>query len=213
MYALVLTTLLSLPMYPINPVKQDTLNMMNMHFSIGITAPNGLVKTGVEFSAKYEFLIVHPLVLRVAADYRISRMKHVRYPEGTVYGPLLSLEALYYRGTNRLTGFIGGGAVLALYAHSPSQAVADSLELHHDITDTGFKRVNGYRLTFGLRFHRTYSLEVSITDVRPSFVYSTDLGDGSYSRRYEKARFNDFRVSFGYLLPLYVGRHRAHGPG
>ena len=213
MYALVLTTLLSLPMYPINPVKQDTVDMMNMHFSIGITAPNGLVKTGVEFSSKYEFLIVHPLVLRVAADFRISRVSHVRHPNGTVFGPLLSLEALYYRGTNRLTGFIGGGAVLALYDHSTSQSVADSLELHYNITDVGFKRVNGYRLTFGLRFHRTYSLEVSITDVRPSFVYSTDLGDGSYSRRYEKARFNDFRVSFGYLLPLYVGRHRTHGPG
>jgi len=215
MHALVLTTLLALPLYPINPIKQDTLDLMNVHFSVGLTAPNGLVKTGVEFSTKYEFLVVHPLVLRVAVDYRFSQVNHVRYPPGLVFGPLLSLEALYYRGTNRLTGFVGGGAVLALYDHHTSRSASDSLVLAENggITDVGLKKTYGYRLTFGLRFHRTYSLEVSITDVRPSFVYSSDLGNGSYSRRYDSARFNDFRVSFGYLLPLWVGRSHARGPG
>jgi len=208
MHALLLTTLLALPMYPVNPVKQDTLNIMNLHFSVGATAPNGLVQTGIEFSTKYEFLAAHPVMLRLAVDYRLSEVKHVRYPAGLIYGPLFSLEALYYRGTNKLTGFVGGGAVLAMYDHHTSRAAADSLKLAENggISDVGLDRTNGYRLTFGLRFQRTYSLEVSITDVRPSFIYTTNYPNGSYGRRYDKARFNDFRVSLGYILPLWTGR-------
>jgi hypothetical protein len=125
---------------------------------------------------------------------------------------MLSLEAFYYRGTNRMTGYIGGGAVLALYDHSTNQSDMDSLRIFHNITDVNLKRTNGYRMTFGLRFHRIYSLEVSITDVRPSFVYITDLGDGSYSQRFSRARFNDFRVSFGYVLPIWGNSPPVRGP-
>lgn len=212
MHALLLTTLLALPMYPINPIKQDTLDIMALHFSIGLTAPNGLVKTGVDFCTRYEFRITHPVVLRATMDYRLSRVDHVRYPSGTIFGPLFSLEALYYRGTNRMTGFIGGGVVLAMYDHATSQADSDSLFAFHRITDVGLNRTAGYRMTFGLRFHRTTSLEVSITDVRPSFVYTRDLGDGSYARRFSRARFNDFRLSVGYILPLWGNRPAVRSP-
>jgi len=211
-HALLLTTLLSLPLYPINPVKQDTLDVMAMHFSVGVTAPNGLVKTGVDISTRYEFRVTHPVVLRTTLDYRLSRVSHVRYPTGTIFGPLFSLEALYYRGTNRMTGYVGGGVVLAMYDHATSQSESDSLRNYHGVTDVGLKPTNGYRLTFGLRFHRTTSFEVSITDVRPSFVYTSDAGNGSYSRRFSRARFNDFRISIGYVMPLWGGRHTVRGP-
>lgn len=208
MHALLLTTLLSLPLYPVNPIKQDTLDIMALHFSVGLTAPNGLAKTGVDFCTRYEFRVTHPWVFRTTMDYRISRVNHVRYPTGTIFGPLFSLEVLYYRGTNRMTGFIGGGVVLAMYDHATSQSDSDSLYAFHRITDVGLEKTAGYRMTFGLRFHRTMSLEVSITDVRPSFVYTTDRGDGQYSRRFSRARFNDFRMSVGYILPLW-GRPRT----
>ena len=212
MHTLLLTTLLSLPLYPINPIKQDTLDVMAIHFSVGLTAPNGLAKMGVDFSSRYEFRVTHPVVLRTSIDFRLSQVKHIHYPTGTVFGPMLSLEALYYRGTNHMTGYIGGGVVLAMYDHATSQSDLDSLRTFHNITDVGLKRTNGYRMTFGLRFHRIYSLEVSITDVRPSFIYTSDLGDGSYSQRYSQARFNDFRVSFGYVIPIWGNRPPVRGP-
>ena len=183
-----------------------------MHISVGVTAPNGLVKTGLDFSTRYEFRATHPVVLRTTMDYRLSRVDHVRYPTGTIFGPLFSLEALYYRGTNRMTGYIGGGVVLAMYSHATSQSESDSLRTFHGITDVSLNRAKGYRLTFGLRFHRTTSLEVSITDVRPSFIYTSDLGGGSYSRRFSRARFNDFRISVGYVMPLWGNRHPVRGP-
>ncbi len=212
MHVLILTTLLSLPLYPVNPVKQDTLDIMAIHLSVGMTAPNGLAKLGVDFITRYEFRPAHPVLVRASMDYRLSPVKHVRYPNGTIFGPMLSLETLYYRGTNRLTGYIGGGVVLALYDLATSSADADSLRRFHNVYDVDLKPTPGYRLTFGLRFHHTTSLEVSITDVRPSFVYIADLGGGSYSRRLSKARFNDFRVSIGYVFPIWKNSRSARGP-
>ena len=60
----------------------------------------------------------------------------------------------------------------------------------------------GYRFTLGLRYHQRYSLEVSITEVRAEFYYRRRLGPTLISEMTEDVRLNDFRVTFGYLVPI-----------
>ncbi len=202
MPALVFAAMLSLPLYPVNPVKQDTVNFMNMHITAGFTGPNGILATSAEFTTRYELMIVYPLVVRAGVEYKVGSVTHGSFPEGLLYGPTIALEALYYRGTNRMTGFIGFGLLWTMYDLKLTGAAADSLRTNFNVTEVRLRSAPGYRIIMGLRFGRSLSLEISTTDVRPDFLYRRDLGENSYVLQSQDARFHDFRVSLGYLIPL-----------
>ncbi len=202
MHALLFSALLSLPLYPVNPVKQDTVNFMNVHFTAGFTGPNGILSTSAEFTARYELMVVYPLVVRAAAEYKVGSVVNGNFPEGVLYGPTVALEALYYRGTNRMTGFFGFGLLWAMYDLKLSGPAADSLRTHYNVTEVRLKSAPGYRIIMGLRFGRALSLEISTSDVRPDFLYRRTLGGNSYALQSQDARFLDFRLSLGYLIPL-----------
>jgi len=135
MYALLLASWLCLPLAPFNPLEHDTLASVNLHFSAGMSGPNGIVSFGPEISTKYEVLAIHPLVLRGAVDYRYGKLKSNLYPKGDIHTTTLSIEALYYRGTNYMTGYVGFGAVYAFNWFNPSATTSDSLWLNESITD------------------------------------------------------------------------------
>ncbi len=202
MNALVFAYMLAMPLYPVNPVQQDTVNFMNMHFTAAVTGPNTVLSTGVELSTKYELMLIHPIVLRGAIDYKFGSVSDAQYPDGYLYGPTLSVEALYYRGTTKMTGFVGGGLVFSHYDMSLSSAAADSLLKYEDVTDVGFKSTMGYRFTAGLRFRSVISLEVNLTDLRPDFIKTQSLGPSVYAEKHRQTRFNDIRLSIGFLLPI-----------
>ncbi|MCK4606038.1 MAG: hypothetical protein KAU35_01955 [candidate division Zixibacteria bacterium] len=204
MHALLFSALLSLPLYPVNPIKQDTVNFMNAHFTAGFTGPNGILSTSAEFTTRYELMVVYPLVVRAAAEYKIGSVIDGHFPEGLLHGPTVAVEALYYRGTNRMMGFIGFGLIWTMYDLKLSSSAADSLRTNFNVTEVRLKSAPGYRIIMGLRFGRVFSLEISTTDVRPDFVYRRALGENSYALQHQDARFHDFRVSFGYLIPLWV---------
>ena len=70
MLTLLFTCFLTLPLYPLNPVEQDTLAMMNLHVTAGFNAPNRFGSISPELTGKYEMLFKHPFVVRAACDYR-----------------------------------------------------------------------------------------------------------------------------------------------
>lgn len=82
MFTLILASLLSLPLYPLNPEAQDTLASANLHFTIGVNGPNSIVSTGPEMSLKYEMLVQHPIVIRAAVDYKYSDVTTRLFPNG-----------------------------------------------------------------------------------------------------------------------------------
>ena len=202
MQALLLATLLSLPLYPLNPVQQDTVATFNAHVTAGITAPNGIANTGVEVSSKFEMLIVHPFLIRGGVDYRFSKLRARRYPDGLLHGPTFSIEGLIYRGTNRMTGFIGLGAVLGKYYVNPTAAASDSLMANHDIYGVYVEPKFGYRFIAGLRLRSAFSIEIGVTSITTDFLYRRSVGPNSYRQLRVPARFRDFRLTFGYVLPL-----------
>jgi len=51
----------------------------------GISAPNGIMNTGLELTSKWELMIMHPIVIRAGIDYRIGSIIAPRYPDGTLH--------------------------------------------------------------------------------------------------------------------------------
>jgi hypothetical protein len=202
--ALVLATLMSLPVYPLNPTSQDTVTYMNLHVTVGLNGPGSLMSTGPELTAKYEMMIVYPVILRGAFDYRYGAVNSTVYPNGDLHRAMFSMEGMYYRGTKKLTGYVGAGLVWSVYNFSIATADAESLYVSHGFTNVAIEEAFGYRITAGLRLHEVYSLEIGLTDTRPSFLYTQRLDDDRYAVYHRKVRLNDFRISLGYLFHLKI---------
>ncbi len=202
MTALVFATFMTLPLYPLNPTGQDTINYMNLHVTAGLNGPSPIVSAGPDLTVKYELMIHHPFIVRAAFDYRYGSISSPVYTDGDLHRGLFSLEAIYYRGTDNITGYIGAGPVYSMNNFNISANDADSLFNHEGVTSVGMSDAIGYRITAGLRVHRTFSVEIGLTDTRPDFQYTSRVSPVEYSITSRDVRFNDFRVSFGYLFTL-----------
>ncbi len=202
MHALALVTMLSLPLYPLNPVQQDTVSNMSLHVTAGVDGPTGIISAGPETTAKLEFLFYHPFFIRAAFDYRFGEVTSKVYPAGDLHTATFSGEILYYRGTRKLTGYVGLGLVWADHSFDLGESAGDSLLANSGITRVEVSNALGYRFTAGLRFKHAFSLEIGITGIQPNFVYTRQLGPTSYSEVKDKVRLNTVRVSFGYLFTL-----------
>jgi hypothetical protein len=176
---------------------------MNVHLMAGVTAPNGITNAGFEMSSNIEMLVVHPFVIRGGLGYRFGNTMARRYPDGLVHGTTLSLEGLVYRGTNKMTGFLGLGLVYSKYFMHMTQAASDSLMVNEEINDVSIEPSLGYRFIAGLRLHSAFSIELSVTSVTTDFLYRKSLGPNRYRQTRQPAKFRDFQVSFGYVLPIF----------
>ncbi|HUV31277.1 MAG TPA: hypothetical protein VMY05_09345 [Acidobacteriota bacterium] len=202
MYVLLVALWMCLPIAPLNPVEEDTLAAINLHLSAGVSSPNGVTSVGPQLSASYEMLVIHPLVIRGAVDYRYGELNSRLYPNGDLHTTTFALETFYYRGTNHLTGYIGLGAVYAISGFSLSSASADSLLDEEQVVDVELAREFGYRITLGLRYRQSYSVEAGVTELRTDLIKWGRHGPGEWSRRSQPIRTGGFRLTFGYLLPL-----------
>lgn len=202
MTALLLTVLLYQPLAPINPIEQDTLPAWALHFEAGMVGPNGVVTTGPEVSAMLEMLVVHPFMVRGTADARYGQVTSGLFPNGNLYTLSLGADAIYYRGTNHLTGYFGVGAFYTVHSFDPFERTADSLRANEGWTAVDIQPKFGYRLILGLRFSRIYSMEISVDDLHPDFKMTGTQGDGVESRSYKTTRTGAFRLTFGYVVPL-----------
>lgn len=202
MYSLILTSLLSLPVFPLNPTAVDTLNSSNFHITAGVSGPSDLSSAGPEFTLKYELLFYHPIVLRAGVEYSRGRVTKLRFPKGDFHGINTSAEILFYRGTNSMMGFVGFGLVYNQSYLNMDGSVADSLFAAENISDVYLQGNAGYRFIFGLRKSRLWSFEIRMTDIRTDLVYLRDLGAYRYSTQKARVRLSDFRITLGYLIEL-----------
>ena len=199
---LLMTSWLCLPLAPINPIEEDTLSSTAIHFAVGVTNPNGIVTAGPLVSAKYEMLAIHPLMVRGTVDFKYGRVTSHLYPNGHLYSTLFGVDAIYYRGTNHLTGYIGLGPVLSLQHFKWFDETADSLFAFERTTAIDMQQRFGYRLTLGLRYHTCYSLEIAVVELQPDFKKTGIAIDGSETRKYQSTRTGSFRITFGYLFEI-----------
>ncbi len=202
MYTLFIASWLCLPVFPLNPIAQDTIASVNMHFTVGVNGPNQLVGSGLELTSKYEIRLIHPVVARAAFDYRFGKVTSKLFPQGHLHTATTSIDLLYYRGTRKLTGYLGLGLVYTFHRYVLAGDVADSLRQNYQITEVGIRPNFGFRITMGLRFHRDVSLEIGITEVRPKLQFIRRLSETSYSVSTHRMRISDVRVTLGYLWSL-----------
>lgn len=202
MISLATAVLSLLPIYPLNPINQDTLNSISMHVAASVSGPNSLVSASPGASAKCELLVIHPFVLRGAVEYGYGSILTRRYPRGTLHSLTSALEILLYRGTDELNGYIGGGAFLTANMFAMGKYSADSLLLYEHVEDVDISQAIGYRILFGLRFEKAYSIELSFSDTRPDYIFTERISPTEFSSYRQQLRFTDIRLSVGYIVPL-----------
>ena len=193
---------LCLPIAPLNPVEEDTLAAMNLHIAAGVSNPNGIVSVGPNLSTRWEMLAIHPLMVRGTADLTYGRMNSNLFPKGHLYAATFGTDLVYYRGTDRLTGYIGLGVVYGLHHFRMFDETADSLFVNELVTEVDLQQQFGYRLTLGLRYHKSYSIEVAIVEMEPDFKKTGTDGNGGATRSYQTTRTGNFKVSLGYLFEI-----------
>ena len=204
MFTCLVAMIAALSLYPLNPVEQDTLAPANVHLTAGINGPNGVFGIGPEITAKYEMLVFHPFVVRPAFDIRYGKVTNALHPSGELLAATFSTEFFYYKGTDKLTGYMGGGVVFTDYHFMLNDRAADSLKSNLGITNVRMKNTFGYRFTMGLRIERNYSMEIAITEQRPLFSFTTRISSSSYSESTDKIRMSDVRFTVGYLIPFKI---------
>jgi hypothetical protein len=202
MTALLLTALLYMPLAPINPVEEDTLSSLAFHFSGGLSGPNGIVSAGPEIATRFETLVVHPFMVRATAAGSYAHTKSNLFPKGRLYTLTLGTDAIYYRGTNHLTGYIGFGFIYTMSRFDSFAHTADSLFRNEGVTDVDMEPEFGYRVVLGLRYHKNYSLELSVSELRPDFRKSGRDLSGTEMRTYQTTRTGTFKIMLGYVVPL-----------
>jgi hypothetical protein len=193
---------LCLPLVPLNPIEEDTLSSWNLHVTLGASSPNHFVSSGPDLTVKCEKLAIHPLVIRSALEYQLGRTNSEKYFDGYAHQGTLSLCALYYRGTNKLTGYLGGGPVIRFGHLALSSGAKDSLWSNQSVTDVNIKPSFGYRIVLGLRYLKTISLEIGITEVIADIQYLEDLGPTNFAIRSREANLGSVRVTLGYIWTL-----------
>jgi len=203
MLEMLLTALLAAPLYPLNPVEQDTLPAMNLHVAAGMAAPNELTAVNPVLSMRGEWLMFHPIVMRPSLEYRFGNSSSNQWPEGYMHQVAFSLDMFAYRGTDRWTGYIGAGAVWAVNKFSLGDAAADSLLQTEELSDVSMDNSFGYRLTLGVRYRQVYSVEVNIVELESRMNFTSPNIGGVFRTYSEKVDLGDFRVSVGYLFNLY----------
>lgn len=210
MYHLIMTAWLCLPLAPINPIQQDTVSAMNLHFTAGISSPTGILSTSPVFSTKWEMLAIHPVILRGSFDYQFGKFKNnalrilddIDEIKGEMHQFTLATDALYYRGTDHLTGYLGLGAILAFGNLNFTHETMALMRKNYDISKVSFNPQLGYRITLGLRYQRIYSLEITISEIEPDYTITYNTGIFSYSELTRRTDFSGFRISLGYLWTL-----------
>ncbi len=198
------------PMVSKTPVPQDTLNDINLHFTIGATSGGNVTQPGFTAGGKIEYLITHPLVVRLSGDYGFSDIIGREFPNGTLKSTELAFEALAYRGRNEYFIYLGLGVVKSFSKFSPDQI--DMFYFDNIEVDSLFESGNlvgidmsggwGYRFILGGRYREKYSLEFGFQETRPDFTFLITRPDRKFAEVFRESKVTTFWVKTGYLIPL-----------
>lgn len=190
------------PLAPLNPLEQDTVNAVNLQCSLGMNSPSELLRAAPEFALRYEILPLHPFITRLGFEYKSGALTNSLHPAGPLQSYTVSFEALMYRGTKELTGFVGVGPLYTFNSFTPNSATRDSLARKSGIDGVSLGGVFGYRIIFGARYYRNYSLEVRFTETYPTLVEHSTRPESNYEVRGERLKTSSVSVTFGYLIKL-----------
>jgi hypothetical protein len=193
------------PIVSKNPVVQDTVAVTNIHFTSGLRAGGDMLKPGPEFGIKFEYLLAHPVIVRVSADFNTAYANNIRFPQGRKKSIDLSFETLAYRGRKEFSVYLGLGAVLALNSFDLKRQMSDSLFPSNfaispsEIYETEIDNAYGYRIILGMRYRVHYSFEFGFQEMKPQFTFRGRDSIGTFTM-YRPSQMSSLRFTLGYLF-------------
>lgn len=190
------------PIVRVGPPVFDTVSSEAVHFYGGFQTPNRDLRAGFELGAKYEFLVIHPYMMRLGADYSQARVTDPFAPAGIKQSLTLSADAVAYRGTNGVISYLGVGLAFGAHDFDISGKALDSLNRTEGVTSVSLSNKFGYRVFIGMRFHELFVFEMSFQQANPDYVKRKQTSPTEYSEIREDGTFSVARVTFGYLLKL-----------
>jgi hypothetical protein len=212
MIALVALYLSAAPLAPLNPLEQDTLPAECFHVSAGVAAGNGVFSTGPEMSAMFEIRPIHPMLVRWELIGRVGSAGIRIWPSGTGISPFvangsfqsatLGVTALYYRGTTKMTAYIGMGAVYTMAHFAAGSASRSSLSRDYGVNSVSLNPTFGYQLLLGLRYRKSYTLEIGVIELRPDAEYRGSLVNSGYFTGSDQTRLGGFHISIGRIWTI-----------
>ncbi len=200
MQEILLALILLNPIVSKNPVKQDTLALTNIHFTVGYRPANDMVGYGPEVGAKFEYLLFHPIIIRGSVNYSSCEVKNFRLPEGKNDAFDFCAETFLYRGTKELTAYFGGGLVYSLNHFQLTKQLSDSLFSQSSIYKTNIENKYGYRVIMGFRFREHYNFEFGYQESRPNFMFWGYSPDNHKIIIYKDGKLSALRFTLGYIF-------------
>jgi hypothetical protein len=200
-----LAVMLLAPIVSKNPIIQDTVRDVNLHFTFGVRPGNYIQEYGPEIGLKFEYLLVHPVIIRSSVDFNSAYVNNDRYPNGRRNSIDLAIETLIYGGRKRLSSFLGIGLVYSLnsfnYENGSGYGLEEFIISDKIIDETEIEDKYGYRLIMGFRFHEIYSIEFGYQESRPNFTINGHDEKENFTI-YKSGRTSTVRLTVGYLIPL-----------
>ncbi len=193
---------LSLPIIPITRPVYDTAQDASIHIYGGIQSPNRDLNTGFETGAKFEYLFIHPYILRLGLDYSRATITDPFAPSGTKNSWTISSDMLVYIGNDGIISYLGGGLTYGFNGITLDNSSRDSLKTNLDVDEVGLTNNFGYRVFVGLRFEEKIVFEMSFQQSNPDYIYRRQLAPDKFSIQHLDGTFSVARVTLGYLIPL-----------
>ncbi len=202
MFEALLALTISLPIISITPPEYDTAQDASIQLYGGIQSPNRDLLAGFEAGAKFEYLVIHPYILRFGLDYSESTVTDPFAPAGTKSSLTLSSEALVYIGKNGIISYMGLGVTYGINSIDINSSTRDSLKRTLDIDEVGLTNNYGYRVFVGMRFAEKIVFEMSFQQSNPQYIYKRQINAETFSEQNIDGTFSVARVTLGYLIPL-----------
>jgi hypothetical protein len=218
MNPLLFTLILLAPIVSKNPIEQDTIKTINIHLFAGFHPGNEMLTPGGEAGAKFEYLLIHPFVVRASTDYNFASVSNAHFPKGDQRSLNLAFETFIYRGQKKLTAYLGGGVIYAvsnfhlekqindtLITVDKPQSIltpADTVVIDSTIYKTDIENRFGYRIFLGLRFKEHFSLELGYQQLKPFFSFWRKNPGGDNQIIYKQGKMSTVRFTAGYVFPL-----------
>ena len=161
MFESLLALTITLPIISIAPPVYDTAQDASIQLYAGLQSPNRDLRTSFEVGAKFEYLLVHPYILRFGLDYSQTDVTAPFAPPGSKSSWTLSSEILVYIGNNGVISYLGIGGIFSVNGVNVDRTALDSLKLNLDVDEVQLTDNFGYRIFVGLRFQERIVFEMS----------------------------------------------------
>ncbi|UCD16643.1 MAG: hypothetical protein JSV44_09290 [Candidatus Zixiibacteriota bacterium] len=212
MNTLFLTALLLSPMISPNPAVQDTLDDLNLHIVAGGNMGGEVTDAGPEFGMKVEYLLLHPIVVRLAGSYTFAEIKGTGVPDGDKRTLDAALETFVYRGRGDYFIYLGIGIVRSFNSFRPDafkdfsfgNREIDTLLIDGRLSGIGLDNGWGYRAVFGGRYKEKYSLEMGLQTTWSDFVFRIEHPDENLPgiAVFRASKLSTVWITIGYIISL-----------